>query len=252
MACLGSVNQSVVALSNKFHNTNTQSLPTKHLSSLSLFSGSSSPLSTKSPKTYKPTCRVNTGIVKAEAMTTEKLGIKIERNPPESRLTQLGVKSWPKYVFCSFSSSFFHGKNWGKQQKKWCIHVFIHALGLSMGSCMWVIEYWTGGGVNQANSHGRSQPKRHVTCWRAKWRYTQMGLMSVLRLGLVIWWSFPKEWAALGMSLLQWTSITAWANSLVFCSPFASLLINNCMKWSIGVLEVDLRIQSNSYVCLSV
>ncbi|KAJ9676439.1 hypothetical protein PVL29_025121 [Vitis rotundifolia] len=97
MACLGSVNQSVVALSNKFHNTNTQTLPTKHLSSFSLFSGSSSPLSTKSPKTYKPTCRVNTGIVRAEAMTTEKLGIKIERNPPESRLTQLGVKSWPKW-----------------------------------------------------------------------------------------------------------------------------------------------------------
>ncbi len=30
-------------------------------------------------------------------MATEKLGIKIERNPPESRLAQLGVKSWPKW-----------------------------------------------------------------------------------------------------------------------------------------------------------
>ncbi|RZB91107.1 hypothetical protein D0Y65_023486, partial [Glycine soja] len=39
---------------------------------------------------------------KAETMTTviEKLGIcpiKIERNPPESKLTQLGVRQWPKW-----------------------------------------------------------------------------------------------------------------------------------------------------------
>jgi len=35
---------------------------------------------------------------RAESMTTviEKLGIKIERNPPESKLTQLGVRKWPK------------------------------------------------------------------------------------------------------------------------------------------------------------
>ncbi|MCI14016.1 cupin domain-containing protein [Trifolium medium] len=30
------------------------------------------------------------------AAVTEKLGIKIERNPPESKLTQLGVRQWPK------------------------------------------------------------------------------------------------------------------------------------------------------------
>ncbi|XP_027366725.1 uncharacterized protein LOC113872996 [Abrus precatorius] len=37
--------------------------------------------------------------IRAESMTTviEKLGIKIERNPPESKLTQLGVKQWPKW-----------------------------------------------------------------------------------------------------------------------------------------------------------
>ena len=36
---------------------------------------------------------------RAETMTTviEKLGIKIERNPPESKLTQLGVRQWPKW-----------------------------------------------------------------------------------------------------------------------------------------------------------
>ncbi|KAK7278352.1 hypothetical protein RJT34_23380 [Clitoria ternatea] len=37
--------------------------------------------------------------VRAESMTNviEKLGIKIERNPPESKLTQLGVRQWPKW-----------------------------------------------------------------------------------------------------------------------------------------------------------
>ena len=32
------------------------------------------------------------------ATESEKLGIKIERNPPDSKLTQLGVRNWPKYV----------------------------------------------------------------------------------------------------------------------------------------------------------
>ncbi|KAM6594916.1 hypothetical protein CsatA_002619 [Cannabis sativa] len=31
------------------------------------------------------------------SMTTEKLGIKIEKNPPESKLTQMGVRNWPKW-----------------------------------------------------------------------------------------------------------------------------------------------------------
>ncbi|XP_022156029.1 uncharacterized protein LOC111023000 [Momordica charantia] len=36
-------------------------------------------------------------MVRAESMATEKLGIKIEKNPPESKLTQLGVRQWPKW-----------------------------------------------------------------------------------------------------------------------------------------------------------
>ncbi|KAM4075617.1 hypothetical protein ACJW30_12G000600 [Castanea mollissima] len=31
------------------------------------------------------------------ATESEKLGIKIERNPPDSKLTQLGVRNWPKW-----------------------------------------------------------------------------------------------------------------------------------------------------------
>ncbi|CAL9079333.1 unnamed protein product [Musa textilis] len=37
--------------------------------------------------------------IRAETMATEKLGIKVERNPPESRLAELGVRQWPKYAF---------------------------------------------------------------------------------------------------------------------------------------------------------
>ncbi|KAF0890263.1 hypothetical protein E2562_002677 [Oryza meyeriana var. granulata] len=33
----------------------------------------------------------------SEAMATEKLGIRVERNPPESRLSELGVRQWPKW-----------------------------------------------------------------------------------------------------------------------------------------------------------
>ncbi|XP_008781976.1 uncharacterized protein LOC120106681 [Phoenix dactylifera] len=35
--------------------------------------------------------------IRAETMATEKLGIKIERNPPESKLAELGVRQWPKW-----------------------------------------------------------------------------------------------------------------------------------------------------------
>ncbi|XP_064951631.1 uncharacterized protein LOC135605451 [Musa acuminata AAA Group] len=35
--------------------------------------------------------------IRAETMVTEKLGIKVERNPPESRLAELGVRQWPKW-----------------------------------------------------------------------------------------------------------------------------------------------------------
>ncbi|WOL04119.1 hypothetical protein Cni_G12840 [Canna indica] len=35
--------------------------------------------------------------IRAETMATEKLGIKVERNPPESKLADLGVRQWPKW-----------------------------------------------------------------------------------------------------------------------------------------------------------
>ncbi|OMO74568.1 hypothetical protein CCACVL1_16601 [Corchorus capsularis] len=35
--------------------------------------------------------------VRAESMATEKLGIKVEKNPDESKLSQLGVRQWPKW-----------------------------------------------------------------------------------------------------------------------------------------------------------
>ncbi|PON81372.1 RmlC-like cupins superfamily protein [Trema orientale] len=41
--------------------------------------------------------RVSVVAIRAESMATEKLGIKIEKSPPESKLTQLGVRNWPKW-----------------------------------------------------------------------------------------------------------------------------------------------------------
>lgn len=45
--------------------------------------------------------------IKAESMATEKLGIKIQKNPPESKLTQLGVRNWPKYLLFSSISGIY-------------------------------------------------------------------------------------------------------------------------------------------------
>lgn len=42
--------------------------------------------------------------IRADSMATERLGIKVEKNPPESKLTELGVRQWPKYFH--FSTSF--------------------------------------------------------------------------------------------------------------------------------------------------
>ncbi|XP_021903393.1 uncharacterized protein LOC110818733 [Carica papaya] len=35
--------------------------------------------------------------IRAESMATEKLGITVHTNPPESILTELGVRKWPKW-----------------------------------------------------------------------------------------------------------------------------------------------------------
>ncbi|XP_076910285.1 uncharacterized protein LOC143567888 [Bidens hawaiensis] len=70
---------------------------TKH--SLSLPSSSSFCKSTARVY-YNYNTRRYHGIIKAssETMTTvEKLGIKIVKNPTESKLTDLGVRSWPKW-----------------------------------------------------------------------------------------------------------------------------------------------------------
>ncbi len=41
---------------------------------------------------------VQTGV---KQLVEEKLGVKIERNPSESRLSELGIRSWPKYLMIS-------------------------------------------------------------------------------------------------------------------------------------------------------
>ncbi|KAG6517228.1 hypothetical protein ZIOFF_020608 [Zingiber officinale] len=45
--------------------------------------------------------------VRADTTATEKLGIKVVRNPPESELADLGVRQWPKYFSSTFRPSRF-------------------------------------------------------------------------------------------------------------------------------------------------
>ncbi|KAL1810065.1 hypothetical protein ACET3Z_027055 [Daucus carota] len=46
---------------------------------------------------YSKQRRLVVRAAEADIMTTEKLGIKITNNPPESKLSELGVRSWPKW-----------------------------------------------------------------------------------------------------------------------------------------------------------
>uniref|UniRef100_A0A103JSJ6 (S)-ureidoglycine aminohydrolase cupin domain-containing protein n=1 Tax=Cynara cardunculus var. scolymus TaxID=59895 RepID=A0A103JSJ6_CYNCS len=71
--------------------------PATNHSSISLPSSYSFCKST--PRLYSSSRVYNRGILRAssETMATEKLGIKIVKNPPESKLTDLGVRSWPKW-----------------------------------------------------------------------------------------------------------------------------------------------------------
>ncbi|VVB08710.1 unnamed protein product [Arabis nemorensis] len=45
--------------------------------------------------------------IRAESIATDKLGIFVEKNPPESKLTQLGVRNWPKYALLLHLTSQF-------------------------------------------------------------------------------------------------------------------------------------------------
>ncbi|XP_042485704.1 uncharacterized protein LOC122065936 [Macadamia integrifolia] len=83
MASLAFINQAVVSVSNQNPLPN---LPVSLISSP--FARVYSKPSKRRPSSFG---------IRAEVMATEKMGIKIEQNPPESKLTQLGVGQWPKW-----------------------------------------------------------------------------------------------------------------------------------------------------------
>lgn len=79
---------------------------------LKLFMFFSSPSRRFSVLTIKPKRflhLLNFTWLREESMSnvTEKLGIKIEKNPSEEKLTQLGVRQWSKYILYSLSSTHF-------------------------------------------------------------------------------------------------------------------------------------------------
>lgn len=49
-----------------------------------------------SSNAYARACRLTNFKIMASTTEIEKLGIKIVKNPPESTLSDLGVRSWPK------------------------------------------------------------------------------------------------------------------------------------------------------------
>ncbi|KAJ6817881.1 uncharacterized protein M6B38_409635 [Iris pallida] len=71
-----------------------------HLNTFGCFSSNSTGLiysTPPSPPTHLKRTRGPGFAVRGEAMAIEKLGIKVERNPPESKLQDLGVRTWPKW-----------------------------------------------------------------------------------------------------------------------------------------------------------
>ncbi|XP_019441142.1 PREDICTED: uncharacterized protein LOC109346182 isoform X1 [Lupinus angustifolius] len=87
MACMGTLSPNHSLLSSQ----------TKHSAIYTL------PMSTSAtwvpiPSTRRIGARLHSAIrAESIASVTEKLGIKIQRNPPESKLTELGVRQWPKW-----------------------------------------------------------------------------------------------------------------------------------------------------------
>lgn len=102
-------------------------------------------------------------IAAESSMATDKLGIKIEKNPPESTLTQLGVKNWPKYLSMF---SFFLSAN------SYVYLVFDLEIGIYMFQFHILMDdiggEFTGGVALQASSHGRTVTKRLAICWKEK------------------------------------------------------------------------------------
>ena len=65
----------------------------KEMASLAVVGGG---LLAATPKTTHTSSKHSLRRLTVKMTTTEKLGIKVEKNPPESKLTQLGIRNWPK------------------------------------------------------------------------------------------------------------------------------------------------------------
>ncbi|XP_043720103.1 uncharacterized protein LOC122667759 [Telopea speciosissima] len=83
MASLAIINQAAISVSNHY--------PLPKLT-VSLISSPFARANSKPSGSGRLSSRI-----RAEVMATEKMGIKIERNPPETKLTHLGVRQWPKW-----------------------------------------------------------------------------------------------------------------------------------------------------------
>ncbi|KAJ6763608.1 hypothetical protein OIU79_024201 [Salix purpurea] len=96
MACASGSSTSLLILLNQSR-LGPQSQKGQQRIDSSLSFGSSLPFSGARRRTKVGLRRMAKPVVKAETVTIEKSGIKVVRNPPESKLTELGVRKWPKW-----------------------------------------------------------------------------------------------------------------------------------------------------------
>jgi len=95
MACASGSSTSLLILLNQSR-LGPQSQKGQQRIDSSISFGASLPFSSARRRTKVGLRRMAKPIVKAETLTIEKSGIKVVRNPPESKLTELGVRKWPK------------------------------------------------------------------------------------------------------------------------------------------------------------
>ncbi|KAG6750971.1 hypothetical protein POTOM_045486 [Populus tomentosa] len=96
MACASGSSTSLLILLNQSR-LGPQSQKGQQRIDSSISFGASLPFSSARRRTKVGLRRMAKPIVKAETLTIEKSGIKVVRNPPESKLTELGVRKWPKW-----------------------------------------------------------------------------------------------------------------------------------------------------------
>lgn len=168
--------------------------------------------------------------------SSSELTITVEHNPSKSRLSELGINWWPKWVNKTYqfnwslleSFSFFYCLPFpllGTLIITRYINFFLTMHILINGSNEIVFFFFKDGVVLLGNSCSNSMLKRRVICWEGKWRFTQKVRLSLYNLLRGTLSPYPRELVARGTYQLQWTSITSSSLLPLHHPP------NDCDEW---------------------